>query len=402
LESSRICLQLKFEAKSKLSREFVLVRWEQQNLGRPFGKHLDNEELDALVPSRSESGGELRPLDPEAHSEAALHVHNCPDCSSKVLEYRQLLNRLSTAAVAKAAAPGAGCPEAHDVDWHEVAAGMWPQLRTTQLIMHAALCGHCGPLLRAAASVNEGRASQEQRAPEDLKASPVAAIPVSVAAAPRWRFAKWLVPAFALLVIVALLWRAPSSPAVSLSGSQFAEWAVSAHRENEQGSLPLELHSDSQQELNEWLKKKAPFSVVLPPSSTVPGEERPYRLEGARLVRVGGKSAAFIAYQPRMQLQTADMRAPSVSLTVVPDSVAVAAGGVTVNFPTVNFHYAMVERYKVVTWSSHGLTYALVSQEGNATQQSCMVCHSEMKDRDLSKTRTPLYKERDPLEPLLQ
>jgi hypothetical protein len=277
---------------------------------------------------------------------------------------------------------------------------MWPQLRTTQLIMHAALCDHCGPLLRAAASLNDGSASQEQRAPEDLKASPAAAIPV--AAAPRWRFAKWLVPAFALLVIVGVLGRAPSSPPVSLSGSQFAEWAVTAHRQNEQGSLPLELHSDSQQELNEWLKAKAPFSVVLPPSSAVPGEERPYRLEGARLVRVGGKSAAFMVYQPRIQAQTAAMRTSSVSLTVVPESVAPAAGGVTANFPTVNFHYAMVARYKVVTWSSHGLTYALVSQEGNATQQSCMVCHSQMKDRDLSKTRTPLYKERDPLEPLLQ
>jgi hypothetical protein len=33
----------------------------------------------------------------------------------------------------------------------------------------------------------------------------------------------------------------------------------------------------------------------------------------------------------------------------------------------------MVQGYKVVTWSIHGLTYGLVSREGNQTQQSCMV-----------------------------
>jgi hypothetical protein len=38
----------------------------------------------------------------------------------------------------------------------------------------------------------------------------------------------------------------------------------------------------------------------------------------------------------------------------------------------------------------NGLTYALVSEEGNDTQKSCMVCHSAMRDRDLSHTPTPL------------
>ena len=120
-----------------------------------------------------------------------------------------------------------------------------------------------------------------------------------------------------------------------------------------------------------------------------PGEERPYRLEGARLVQVGGKTAAFIAYQ--MQRPDAEGR---VSLIVTPDSVAVASGGVEVDFKKVSFHYATVEGYKVVTWSVHGLTYALVSQEGNSTQRSCMVCHSAMRDRDLSHTPTPLHVER--------
>ena len=95
----------------------------------------------------------------------------------------------------------------------------------------------------------------------------------------------------------------------------------------------------------------------MPASLEVPGEERPYRLEGARLLQMGGKTAAYIAYQ---------MQTGPVSLMVTPDSVAVASGGVEVNFKKVSFHYGMVDGYKVVTWSLHGLTYALVSQEGNA------------------------------------
>jgi len=80
----------------------------------------------------------------------------------------------------------------------------------------------------------------------------------------------------------------------------------------------------------------------------------------------------------------------AVSLVVAPDSVAVASGGVVADFKKVSFHYATLEGYKVVTWSVHGRTYALVSQEGNSTQRSCMVCHSAMHDRDLTHTPTPL------------
>ena len=115
-------------------------------------------------------------------------------------------------------------------------------------------------------------------------------------------------------------------------------------------------------------------------------------------MQVGGKTAAFIAYQ----MPTAQMPKAAVSLIVAPDSVAVASGGVVADFKKVSFHYATLEGYKVVTWSLHGLTYALVSQEGNSTQRSCMVCHSAMRDRDLTHTPTPLPVERSGIEPVWQ
>jgi hypothetical protein len=82
--------------------------------------------------------------------------------------------------------------------------------------------------------------------------------------------------------------------------------------------------------------------------------------------------------------------------------VALATGGVEAAFKKVSFHYYTVQDYKVVTWSVHGLTYALVSEEGNRTQRSCMVCHSAMRDRDLSDTPTPLADQKSLAKPFWQ
>ena len=353
---------------------------------RPFDKHIDNDELNALVPWSAETGQELHGLSPEAVREAGRHVQSCRDCSAKVSKYRQLVNRSPNVVVSEAAPPGADCPKDEDVDWHEVAAGLWPELKAKQLIMHAALCDHCGPLLRAATSVDDDPTPEEEKFLAELK-------PPSQPAPPRpspWHIIlrwlaqalaqRWLVPALALTVIALVVLIGPTP----LSGSKFAEVAVSTHRQHAQGALALDVRTDSQQTLNEWFKAKSPFLLALPTSPALPGEERPYRLEGARLVQVGSKSAMYIAYQTETG---------PVSLMVTPDSVAVASGGVKADFKKVSFHYRMVEGYKVVTWSLRGRTYALVSQEGNGTQRSCMVCHSPMRDRDLSHTPTPLLNE---------
>ena len=353
-------------------------------MGRPFDKHIDNEELDALVPSSPEAAQQLHGLSPDAVREAERHVESCGDCSGKVSKYRQLVNRFSNVVVSEAAPPGADCPNARNVSWHEVAAGLWPELKAKQLIMHAALCDHCGPLLRAATSVDDDPTPQEEKLLAELKASsrpdfiPRRVLPPPPS--PR-RFMRWLVPALALTMIALVVRMILLSSPTPLSGSKFAEFAASTHRQHAQGNLVLDVRSDSQQTLNEWFKAKSPFSLALPASPPAPGEERPYRLEGARLVPVGGKTAVYIAYQ---------MQTGPVSLMVTPDSVAVASGGVKVDFKKVTFHYRMVKGYKVVTWSLRGRTYALVSQEGNGTQRSCMVCHSPMRDRDLSQTPTPL------------
>jgi anti-sigma factor RsiW len=350
-------------------------------LERPFDKHIDNDELNALVPWSAETGQELHGLSPEALREAERHAQSCVGCSKKVAKYRQLVNRSSNVVVSQAAPPGADCPK--DIDWFDVASGLWPELKARQLIMHAALCDHCGPLLRKATLVEDDPSREEERLLAQLKAPsrPDVILPPDPAPPPPRRFVRWLVPVLTLiLIVVALaLWLLLSRR--PLSGAKFAEFAVGTHIQHARGNLALDVRSDSRQMLNEWFRTKSPFPLALPASLAAPGEDRPYRLEGARLVQVAGKPAVYIAYQ---------LQSGRAGLVTTPDWVAVASGGIQVDYQKVTFYYRMVKGYKVVTWSLHGLTYALVSQEGNNTQRSCMVCHSAMGDRDLSQTPTPL------------
>ena len=376
-------------------------------MGGPFNKHIDNRELNALVPSSFENGHKLQGLSPDALLQAERHVRSCADCSSKVSKYRQLVNMVSIVAASNGTPRGAGCPKDEDVDWHEVATGRWPELKAKQLIMHAALCDHCGPLLRAATSVVDHPTAEEEKMLAQLAAptrpvaqarrdrSPQTGLP------PVWRrVLSWnvLVPvAGSVLFFAALIgfFRSTSKP---LSGPNYAEFAVATHRQHVEGKLPLEVRSASQQALNEWFKENSRFPLALPASPAAAGDARPFRLDGARLVKVAGKPAALIAYEvwtPKLQMTPA-------SLIVTRDSVALASGGVQVDFKKVSFHYSTVQGYKVVTWSMHGLTYALVSQETNSTQGSCMVCHSAMRDRDLTHTPGPLHTRQNPPESLLQ
>src|SRR5262249_41615615 len=103
-----------------------------QSVGRPFDEHIDAQELNALVPCSSQTGPEPHGMSRDVVREVERHVKSCRDCSGKVSKYRQLVNRSSNVMVSEVAAPGADCPKDNDVDWHEVAAGLWPELKAKQ------------------------------------------------------------------------------------------------------------------------------------------------------------------------------------------------------------------------------------------------------------------------------
>jgi len=154
--------------------------------------------------------------------------------------------------------------------------------------------------------------------------------------------------------------------------SSYVDMAVSTHRSFVDGSLPLEVQSDSPAEVAAWFTGKVPFNFRLPSSGEATGQKGSYKLIGGRLVSYKSGYAALVSY--RMQAQT-------ISLLITSDKFAGAAGGDIVRSGGITFHHNQRESLNIITWSNHGLTYALVSSLPGSGRQPCLVCHENMADR---------------------
>jgi mycothiol system anti-sigma-R factor len=155
------------------------------------------------------------------------------------------------------------------------------------------------------------------------------------------------------------------------NATSYIDAAIEAHRGCLNGNLPLEVQSGSPAVVAAWFTGKVPFNFRLPTSPDGSGQGQVYRLTGGRLVNYKGAYAALVAYQMQQQ---------RISLLVASSSSAVAAGGEVVPSGKIDFHYSKHEGFNVITWSNHGLTYALVSSLPGSGRQSCMVCHQNMAD----------------------
>jgi len=162
--------------------------------------------------------------------------------------------------------------------------------------------------------------------------------------------------------------------------SQFAILAADTHQRHIRGQLPLELVSDVPEQISNWFAGKVPFMVKLPNYQESSGQEKTYRLEGARLVGFKNDYAAYVAYQ---------MRTRPISLVVTSDKVAQPTDGEQIVAKGITFHYNSINGLKVLTWSDRGLTYALVSDLEERGQQSCVVCHQGVKDQDFIESLKP-------------
>jgi len=153
----------------------------------------------------------------------------------------------------------------------------------------------------------------------------------------------------------------------------FIDAAVATHRSYLDGNLPLEIQTASPSVVTEWFTGKVPFHFRLPASQEGQRGEKPYRLMGARLINYKGDYAALTTYE---------MQGEKISLLVASVKSAVAAGGEEIQSGGLIFHYYRENGFKVITWSNHGLTYALVSLLSGSARQSCLVCHQDMADHE--------------------
>jgi CHAT domain-containing protein/cytochrome c-type biogenesis protein CcmH/NrfG len=137
------------------------IREEKLVLTRPFDRHLDSDELDALVSSQAIGVPSSGQLSEGAIREAQRHVDSCKDCQRKVQMHKSVQSEISRRPVPRSAPPGQDCIQ--DSEWVRVAAGLLSDSQTRELMKHAAQCGHCGPLLKNAAEavVDEATPSEE-------------------------------------------------------------------------------------------------------------------------------------------------------------------------------------------------------------------------------------------------
>jgi CHAT domain-containing protein/tetratricopeptide (TPR) repeat protein len=130
-------------------------------LTRPLDEHLDNDELDRLLSLQRTSVSDSGRLLEQSLREAERHVESCQDCSQKLQMHKSVHSEILRM---RAPNPSPPTPECiGDAEWLDVAAGLYPDEKTRDLMKHAAQCGYCGPLLKNAAEalVDEPTPSEE-------------------------------------------------------------------------------------------------------------------------------------------------------------------------------------------------------------------------------------------------
>jgi len=173
----------------------------------------------------------------------------------------------------------------------------------------------------------------------------------------------------ATLAVTAMLLAFVPNAVRQVRAADYVETAVTTHRSYLDGNLALGIRSDSPEQVSSWFTGKVPFQFRLPQST--PGSIPTYQLAGASLVSYRGSPAALIIYEKQKE---------RISLLVASSQSAAVAGGDEVRSGALTFHYRTDQGFKVVTWSNHGLTYALVSAVAGSARESCMVCHQSMAD----------------------
>jgi anti-sigma factor RsiW len=194
------------------------------------------------------------------------------------------------------------------------------------------------------------------------------ALPHAGRLVPRW---KILVPAVLGMMLCFVL---VSSEVRDVRASEYVNAAVSAHRDYLDGHLSLQIRTDSPAAVTGWLAQKVAFPLQLPDSQRQPDGKPAYRLLGATLVDYNGSQAGLVTY--------AVPQKESISLLVASNKSAVIGGGVEVRSGDLIFHHRVDQGFQVITWSNHGMAYALVSRATGSAYGSCLICHQSMPDPD--------------------
>ena len=258
---------------------------------------------------------------------------------------------------------------------------------------HLQTCGHCKAQLAEEQALSGvlKRSRPLYAAPEELRAR-VAAIESANREGLYQRIVQglkqslhgsqrpifsWKVLAPAVLAIVLCLVFVPDLVQQARAAS-YVETAVSAHRSYLIGDLIPDIQSDSPEVVTEWLAGRLSFRFRLPMSQAISDSKPLYRLTGASVVKYQESQVALVTYAREHE---------KISLLIAPSKSAVVAGGDEIPSGNLVFHYRSADNFKVITWSTHGLSYALVTSLAASARESCLVCHQHMADHETFKSQ---------------
>ena len=186
---------------------------------RPFDRHLDSDELDALISLQALGTASSAQVPEQAIREAERHLDSCEDCHRKAQMHKFVQTGMTHLGAPGNVPPGPYCIEYPE--WLRVAAGLLLESTTRDLMKHAAQCGHCGPLFRTAAetlsedanpdeetlvaSLTSARPEWQNKMAETLRAN--GAPDRAAAGTPSWleRLFSWPRPMFAAAAFVMVL-----------------------------------------------------------------------------------------------------------------------------------------------------------------------------------------------------
>lgn len=135
---------------------------------RPPDRHLDGDELEALVSLHAPSVGDAGRLSEEAILDAQRHAESCQDCDRTLQMHRSVQNEILSKTRSSNPANGANCSD--ESEWAKVAAGLAGEIEARERLKHAAQCGHCGPLLKAASKrLSDETSTREEALLADLR-----------------------------------------------------------------------------------------------------------------------------------------------------------------------------------------------------------------------------------------
>jgi anti-sigma factor (TIGR02949 family) len=237
---------------------------------------------------------------------------------------------------------------------------------------HVETCDSCRRALRNEEAVVDAVSSAHPRtrAPETLRTRVHSLFPPGARRRRPWPAA--LAAGLALALAAGYAFSRRERPRVEPGpASDLVAFAADTHLRFTRGQLPLEVGTERPDVVSSWFAGRVPFNLELPDYPVGPGESKPYRLLGGRLVSFRGDYAAYLAYR---------MEERPISLLVTSGQVQ-PEGGEVVRFASLVFHQESVQGLKIITWSDNGLTYALASDLSVGGERSCMVCHGSPEER---------------------